>query len=211
VEGVGGGAVGPDRVVNPIPLAAKVILGLAELEDTMNEDAQCSYGGVKRPIRVNIGAIEAGVWPNSIPTHCIMHGQLNFLPGRDLSWAQTQIRDAVRQVSEGDSWLREHQPRIEFDGVQSEACSDTASPEMMHVLTLAHSRIHHEPPQVRQILGFVDTPLYSQYGIPALCYGPRGGNPHAANEYVDLDSLVACGQVLGDFVLQWCGTNQINA
>lgn len=207
VTGVGGGAVGPSQIVNPILLASKIVVALAELEDALNDDAKSAYGGVVRPIRVNVGAIEGGDWSNSIPSHCILHGQLNFLPDRDLKWAQTRIREAIRHVSEHDSWLREHPPQIEFDGVQSEACANTASPDLIEVITLAHSRIHRQPPQIRQILGFVDTPIYSRYGIPSVCYGPRGGNAHGANEYVDLDSLVACAQVLGDLVLDWCGTD----
>jgi acetylornithine deacetylase len=211
IDGVSGGAVGPDKVVNPIPLAARIILGLGELEETLNQEVNRSYGGVERPIRVNVGAVEAGVWSNSIPTRCTLHGQLNFLPGRDLDWAQSQIRSVVEKVSESDSWLHEHPPHIEFDGVQSQAYDETGNAELMQAMTLAHTRVRGQPPQVRQILGFVDTPLYLQHGIPSLCYGPRGGNPHGLNEYVDLDSLVSCAQVVGEFVLEWCGTHSLNS
>ena len=44
------------------------------------------------------------------------------------------------------------------------------------------------------------------FGIPALMWGPFGGNAHQADEFVDLDSLFEATRALLRFVVQWCGT-----
>jgi acetylornithine deacetylase len=46
---------------------------------------------------------------------------------------------------------------------------------------------------------------YNFAGIPAGCYGAAGGNGHAADEWLDLRSLLPAAKVLGAFVLDWCG------
>ncbi len=43
------------------------------------------------------------------------------------------------------------------------------------------------------------------FQIPAVIWGPRGGNTHAANEYVEIDSMVAAAKTLLVFVAEWCG------
>jgi len=40
--------------------------------------------------------------------------------------------------------------------------------------------------------------------VPALAWGPKGGNMHAADEYVDLDSVLAVAHVLAVFAARWC-------
>ena len=49
--------------------------------------------------------------------------------------------------------------------------------------------------------------VFHQFGIPAVLWGPRGGNTHAADEYVELDSVVAATKVLLLFVCRWCGVD----
>jgi acetylornithine deacetylase len=39
---------------------------------------------------------------------------------------------------------------------------------------------------------------------PAVLWGPGGGNAHAADEYVEIDSLIAAAKVLLVFVHRWC-------
>jgi acetylornithine deacetylase len=47
------------------------------------------------------------------------------------------------------------------------------------------------------------------FGIPALMWGPSGGNAHQADEYVDIASLYQAFQVLAHFVADWCGVEAI--
>jgi acetylornithine deacetylase len=47
--------------------------------------------------------------------------------------------------------------------------------------------------------------LQRTFGIPSVVFGPGGGNSHAADEYVVLESLFEFWKSLLLFVLQWCG------
>jgi len=65
----------------------------------------------------------------------------------------------------------------------------------------------NDRPEVVGIEGPCDMFVFHQFGIPAVLWGPRGGNTHAADEYVELDSVVAATKVLLLFVCRWCGVD----
>ena len=62
-----------------------------------------------------------------------------------------------------------------------------------------------EPP----IVGFeapCDMYVFHQaFGIPAVLWGPRGGNTHGPDEYLEVDSVVDAAKTLLLFVCRWCG------
>ena len=63
-------------------------------------------------------------------------------------------------------------------------------------------------PQVRGIGGPCDMFVFHQpFNTPAVLFGPRGGNTHAPDEWVDLDSALTAMEVLARFVCRWCGVN----
>lgn len=61
-------------------------------------------------------------------------------------------------------------------------------------------------PVITGIEGPCDLFVFQQgFGIPSVLWGPQGGNTHAADEYVEADSLLAAAKTLLLFVAQWCG------
>lgn len=194
-----------ERGKNPIRLAEKLISALYDLAEAMNDSFAGSYGGTDRPIQFNVGHIHSGAWVNSVPSRCVFEGQINFLPGTALTWAQDQVRKAIADAAARDPWLRDHQPELRFVGVQAEGCRDTSNADLVSVLGAAHRDIWNAEMMIRQLLGFVDTRHYLAYGIPSICYGPSGANAHCPDEYLDLDTLIPTARVIALFVLRWCG------
>jgi acetylornithine deacetylase len=43
------------------------------------------------------------------------------------------------------------------------------------------------------------------FKMPALMWGPAGGNAHQADEFVDIESLKEAARALLHFVPRWCG------
>ena len=46
------------------------------------------------------------------------------------------------------------------------------------------------------------------FNIPGIVFGPTGANAHAADEYVDVESLFAFWEALLLFVMDWCGVEE---
>ena len=51
-----------------------------------------------------------------------------------------------------------------------------------------------------------DTYVFNQHSpTPALTLGPRGGNAHAADEFVLVEDVVALTRIYARAILNWCG------
>lgn len=47
---------------------------------------------------------------------------------------------------------------------------------------------------------------YEQYGnMPGVIFGPVGGNLHAPNEWVDIESIIALTKTIMQMIVRWCG------
>jgi acetylornithine deacetylase/succinyl-diaminopimelate desuccinylase-like protein len=51
---------------------------------------------------------------------------------------------------------------------------------------------------------WTDTALLAAAGIPGVVFGPRGRGLHGAEEYVQLDSVAICGEVLLQVIKRIC-------
>jgi len=61
-----------------------------------------------------------------------------------------------------------------------------------------------EPAIVGQT-GWMDSALLGAAGIPTVIFGPGGEGLHAAGEWVDLDQVERCSEVLLEVAREFCG------
>jgi acetylornithine deacetylase/succinyl-diaminopimelate desuccinylase-like protein len=52
---------------------------------------------------------------------------------------------------------------------------------------------------------WTDTALLAAAGIPGIVFGPRGRGLHGRDEYVELDSVVQCSEVLLRLIRAFAG------
>ena len=80
----------------------------------------------------------------------------------------------------------------------------------MQTLGAAHREIVGGEMDFLSFTGTTDARFFNLlYGVPATCYGPVGGNLHAPDEWVDLDSVRQVTRVLALTALDWCGVQQL--
>jgi acetylornithine deacetylase len=53
--------------------------------------------------------------------------------------------------------------------------------------------------------GINDMRYFNFVGIPSGCFGAGGAGGHAADEWLDLASMVPTAKTIGAFMLEWCG------
>ncbi|HWT79314.1 MAG TPA: M20/M25/M40 family metallo-hydrolase, partial [Candidatus Methylomirabilis sp.] len=51
---------------------------------------------------------------------------------------------------------------------------------------------------------WMDAAIFAAAGVPTVNYGPSGGGAHEAVEWVDLDSVVTCAQILAEAAQRFC-------
>jgi acetylornithine deacetylase len=77
-------------------------------------------------------------------------------------------------------------PGIALDAADPIACA----------LTRAFGEVTGRDARVRGDMGWMDSGVLAQAGIPCVVFGPVGGGEHTDDEWVDLASVGVCAQVL---------------
>ncbi|WP_028062974.1 ArgE/DapE family deacylase [Solirubrobacter soli] len=171
-----------NAVVNALP----VIERIRELERIVNVNA---------PLRLNynVGVVRAGDWASSVPEECVLEVRLAASPGEDLAAVRERFEAAVGAP-------------VQWRGFQARGFSLAGTEPIFDVLGRAHTAVHGEPLELLAFTGTTDARAFVVHDeTPATCYGPIGGNLHAPDEWVDLESVKATTLVLAQFAAEWCG------
>jgi acetylornithine deacetylase len=154
-----------------------------------------------------------------VPGRAEIEVRLSFLPGETEASIRQEVIARVNAVAQRSPWLREHPPKIAFFGWHTAPwLQDERHPFVQEFAqcvralradaTLATMRpwASDPPPILAGGTAGLDTRFAGLYGIPAVAWGPKGGNMHGADEFVDLDSVIAVAHALAVFAARWCGT-----
>lgn len=192
-----GAHVGFAEPHGPVDDVAAAVTALRSLEAALNEPAEGEedwFAAHEHPYNLNLGVVEGGAWPSSVPCRVELRGRLGFGPKLDPQRAQELVRRT----------LREHAPAVEvrFDGFRAPAYRHDPGDALGRTLAGAHEAVHGAPP-ARELLTF--TTDARQVAGPCLCYGPLAGNIHGTDEWVDIASLRQTALAVALLVAQWCG------
>lgn len=200
-------AVAPTGV-NAIVKSVPIIQALQELDRKMNESVHPAYADSDHPINLNIGIIQGGDWPSSVPGACELHCRLSFFPGESVPEIRQQVEQAITQAASQDDWLSQHPPVVTYDGFQSAGSVVSEDAPSLNMLSSWHHTLVGSEPRLQSQTGTNDMRYFNFAGIPAFCYGATGGNNHGADEWLDLDSLVPTAKVIAAFMCDWCGVSE---
>ena len=191
--------------VNAIVKAVPVINALAQLNDDLNLQVHPLWADQHHPINLNIGVIQGGDWPSTVPGACELHCRTSFFPGTTVEEMQARIEGAVNAAAETDEWLREHRPIVSYDGFRTNGVIVEQDEPMVQMLRSTYTAITGQEMENKIGTAVTDQRYYNFRGIPSVCFGARGDKAHAADEWLDLTSLPTVAKVMGSFILDWCG------
>lgn len=191
--------------VNAIVKAAPIVLALRDLDTRLNEYVHPLWAGVTHPINLNVGVIQGGDWPSTVPGDCLIHCRTSFFPSMSKEDVRAEIESAIAAVVRSDNWLGEHPPVITYDGFQTDGVILNPDEPFLRVLANASETVLGRPMPGRIATAVNDMRYYNFRGVPSTCYGASGGNAHAADEWLDLTSMVPAAKVLAKFIVDWCG------
>ncbi len=191
--------------VNAITKSIPIMQALQALDARLNEQIHSAFAGIEHPINLNIGVIQGGDWPSTVPGACELHCRLSFYPGQTVAATRREIETAIAEAVAGDPWFAEHPPRVTWDGFQSAGSIVSMDEPSVQLLNQWHQRVFGTPMELKAGTGINDMRYYNFEGIPCGCYGAAGGNGHAADEWLDLRSMAPAAKVLAAFALEWCG------
>ncbi|MBO8171326.1 MAG: peptidase [Bacillaceae bacterium] len=194
--------------VSAIEKALQISEAIRKLEKERNDRIDDPlYDGIPIPIPINIGKIQGGDWPSSVPDLVVLEGRMGVAPEEKMEDARAELARCLEQAAEQDAWMKEHPPRLEWFGARWVPGSIDLEHAFMNVLTESYRDVMQADPVVEASPWGTDGGLLTQAGsTPSVVFGPGVTSmAHFPNEYIELDRVFECAEVVANTLIKWCG------
>jgi acetylornithine deacetylase len=211
VPGISAHAAYRAQGVNAIEKAYLFYWGLRDLETQRNQGKYAERFGslfthVPIAAPISVGRFSAGNYPGTVPDSAVLEGRVGVWLGETVAEAKVALEAAVAQITEQDSFLRAHPPKLEYFGSNCESAQLALDHPFAQVVgevlrpLRPHFRVWGQTPgnDLRHFILYGNT--------PCVMVGP-GDDPlsHTANESVDIGLLVTAVKFYAHLALEWCG------
>ena len=168
------------------------------------------YRHTADPVPVAVTKIAAGGWgsrePIGPPEQCDLEMYWQAMPGETRAQVDAQFFHWLEETVRAEPELFPQAPQVTFPIRWLPGSALPASEPLVREMAEAAQRALGRAPDITGIEGPCDMYVFHQgFATPALLWGPRGGNTHATDEYVELGSLFDAAKALLLFVCRWCG------
>lgn len=188
----------PERGIDAIALLGRPLTGLVELDAELASRPAKPYG---RPC-VHTSTITGGSQLSAYPGRCVVGIERCTVPGETIEQARTEVEAVLARAVHEDP-----RSNLKLETVVGrEAISLARSERIVTTLAAAARRRLGSGPRIRGDMGWMDSGILVQAGIPCVAFGPTGDGEHTASEWVDVVSVHACADVLADAARLFCGT-----
>lgn len=193
--------------VNAIVKMIPVVKALEELDRMRAETL--SYPRVEeltgRSCNLCMGKLSAGDWVSTVAGQATLECRVGFVPGETVEMVKNQIEKTVRDSVKDDDWFLEHPVKVEWFNWETEPWVEPEDSPLTKSFLEAGKIVLGEFPRLIGTPFAMDTRFGPLFQTPSICFGPEGGNLHAADEYVELESVRRVTKVLALFIARWCG------
>jgi len=172
---------------------------LDELDALDKRLARATSHPLLGPASVHASLISGGQELSSYPAECRLELERRTLPGESDEALEREVRQWIEELHGRDPEFR---ATSQFMGSRAPYEIAPDAP----IAVAAESA-------VKRVIGaaefcgmsfWTDTAILRAAGIPGVVYGPSGRGLHGKEEYVELESVVQCANVLRELILAWC-------
>ncbi|MGJ7909522.1 peptidase [Neobacillus sp. LXY-1] len=197
--------------VNAIEKSLAVIQRLQKLEKDRNERiTDPFYDNIPIPIPINIGKMNSGEWPSSVPDTAIIEGRMGVAPEETISAAQLEMENCLAELNQHDPWFQDHPLSIEWFGGRWQPGSLNEEHPLVTELSASYKEIKGQHPVIEASPWGTDGGILSNFGhTPAVIFGPGITEvAHDANEHIHLEDMFLASEIIALTILNWCGVQE---
>ena len=198
VESRGVEAAGDDteRGVDGISLLAPVLDGILRLDTDLAARPHAAYGRGS----IHSSTIAGGDQYPVYPARCVLGVERCLTAGESVAQAEAEMRVLLDAAAAADARFSGSLTTVVGrDPVQL----DAAEPIVAALASAATSALGR-PAVLRGDMGWMDSGLLVEAGIPCAVFGPSGHGEHTAGEWVDLASVEVCAHALEAVAREFC-------
>ncbi|MBL7861700.1 MAG: peptidase [Cyclobacteriaceae bacterium] len=193
--------------VSAIDKAWKIYEAIMKLEATRNAAIKDPlYKHVSIPLPINVGKIQGGSWPSSVPDLVTLEGRIGVGPHEAMNEVKQQLFACIKKANDQDDWLREHPAQLEFFGAQwVPNYMERDHPFVTELINNFQSVYNREIAIEASPWGTDGGLLGTVGGIPTLIIGPGETKvAHYPNEFIDLNEVMKAAKLFANTILSWC-------
>jgi acetylornithine deacetylase len=144
--------------------------------------------------------IQGGEGLSTYPPSCTLDLERRMLPTEYVEDVRRELSQVLDGLQSADPAFR---ATLEITGSRPglEVARDAP---VVEALRGACRRVTGSDPGDVGVAYWRDAAILAQRGIPTVVFGPSGEGMHAAAEYVDVSSVVACAQILAETIAAFC-------
>lgn len=208
-----GGVLGKGRFPEgAIPQLTHFLASVRSFKSQRNSRVQIHemYAGHADPVPVSITKVFTAPWgfkePLTVPESAQVEMYWQLMPGEAQQDVEREFFDWFNQIVASAPEIYTSFPEVTLPIRWLPGSSISKSEAVVQELSVCAKTVTGSDPVIAGIEGPCDLFIFQQgFGIPSAIWGARGGNTHAADEYVEIDSLVSAAKTLLLFAVEWCG------
>ncbi len=144
--------------------------------------------------------------PITVPDSAQVELYWQMMPGEAQADVEREFLSWLKGVVDSSPGVFAQVPEVSFPIRWLPGSAISASEPLVQTLAACAQTVTGKPAPIAGIEGPCDLFIFHQgFNIPAVLWGARGGNTHAADEYVEIDSVISAAKTLLLFVAEWCG------
>lgn len=191
---------------NAIEKIQKLIPWLKSLETELNTHyRKPPFDQFDKPFNLNIGRINGGNWPSSVPSHAELEGRIGFPPGMSVNEIMQKVSDCIEEAGRKEKAFVDQKPVLRFHGFRSEGHLVDMENEGIRLLSECHRNLTDQEPGQYLSTCTTDLRAFHFYNrTVGTCYGPVAKNIHGVDECVDIESIRQTLKTYAIFISRWC-------
>lgn len=193
--------------VNAIEKGIMIIRQLQELESVRNARIDDPlYDNIPIPVPLNIGKIQSGQWPSSVPDIAVIEGRIGVAPHEQMKDVEKELEDCVKEVCKQDEWLSNHHPTIEWFGGRWQPGNLNLDHPLIASVSSSFEKVKNEKAVIEASPWGTDGGILSNVGnTPAVIIGPGvTASAHDVNEYIHLNDVFETAEIIALTIMNWC-------
>lgn len=168
------------------------------------------YAGIANKVPINIGTVQAGTWPSSVPEFLIAEGRAGLVPGEDVDTFRAELIAEIDRAADADPFLRDNRPRLEWFSGQFAPAEVPVDSPLAELVLGAHQAVTGQEPPIEAATYGADMRHFLLFGdTPCLMYGAGDVRlAHYTDEHVSLDDVVTATKTIAVAIADWCGVDE---
>lgn len=197
--------------VSAIEQAWKIHTGILALEKKRNAtvtDPLLKHIPIPSPI--NVGKIQGGSWPSSVPDVVTMEGRIGVGPHEDMQAVRKELIDSISSLCASDDWLKNHPAKVEFFGAQWVPNAVESSHPFAQLMQANFETVYQRKVKIEASPWGTDGGLLGKIGnIPTLVIGPGETKvAHYPNEFIEIKEVIQAAKLFALMLTSWCGVSR---